>query len=190
MECGEVCLEVGEAGASGLAPGVGPGGEDVGGIGVAGGDGVGGGSGVGEGGAGGVGVADARAGPAGGSLCPGRGGSRPPVATVPTMMTTPGNHAGPAPDRAPRARGRGWLLSLAAMLTWAAVLTVILLITAGAPDSDALYWRYGPMLVMVVVFGTPLTYLLAWRRPRSYPRMLLWSLPVFLVVLAVAQQSA
>lgn len=76
------------------------------------------------------------------------------------------------------------------MVTWAAVLTVILLITAGAPDSDALYWRYGPMLVMVVVFGTPLTYLFAWRRPRSYPRMLLWSLPVFLVVLAVAQQSA
>lgn len=105
------------------------------------------------------------------------------------MMTSQGNHAGPQPNRTPRARGRGWLLSLAAILTWEAVLTVILLITAGPPDSDALYWRYGPMLVIVVVFGTPLTYLVAWRRPRSYPRMVLWSLPVFLVVLATAQQS-
>jgi hypothetical protein len=102
-------------------------------------------------------------------------------------MTVSADSTTEQPSRPSRARGRGWLLSFAAILTWAAVLTIVKLITQGPPDPHALYWFYGPMLATVTFFGTPLTYLVAWRRPRSYPAMVLWALPVFLVVLAFVQ---
>lgn len=93
-----------------------------------------------------------------------------------------------AARKLPRQRGRGWLLSFAAILTWEAVLTLVLWITQGPPDGDALYWNYTPMLGVILVFGTPLTYLAAWRRPRVFWQVALFALPVFLLCLAIANR--
>jgi hypothetical protein len=93
-----------------------------------------------------------------------------------------------AVGKLPRHRGRGWLLSAGAILTWEAVLSLVLLITNGPPDGDALYWNYSPMLAIILVFGTPLTYLAAWRRPRAFWQVVLFALPVFLLCLAIANR--
>jgi hypothetical protein len=82
-----------------------------------------------------------------------------------------------------RHRGRGWLLSLAAIATCEAMLVIGSSIINGFPSGDAWFWTLGPAMVTMLVVGTPLTYLLAWRRPRSYAGVLLISLPVFVVVL-------
>jgi hypothetical protein len=93
-----------------------------------------------------------------------------------------------SPQGVSKQRGRGWLLSGAAILTWEAALTLVLWISYGPPDGDSLYWNYSPMLMVILVFGTPLTYLAAWRRPRPYWQVTLIALPVFLVCLAVANR--
>ncbi|MFC4003759.1 hypothetical protein ACFS2C_10310 [Prauserella oleivorans] len=92
-------------------------------------------------------------------------------------------------QRPQRARGRGWLLSLAAILTWEAVLMLVLLAIGGLPDPDTLYYDVGPKLIAIVVTGTPLTYLVSWRRPRSFPQVALAALPVFLLCLALLLQQ-
>lgn len=100
------------------------------------------------------------------------------------MTTSPNGTRRPEP-----ARARGWLLSLASILLWEAVLTLVMLVAGGPPDGDALYYSYGPALVIIAVFGTPLTYLLAWRRPRPFHQMALFALPVFLICLALSQYA-
>lgn len=92
-------------------------------------------------------------------------------------------------QRRQRARGRGWLLSLAAILSWQAVLMLVLLAIGGLPDPDTLYYWLGPKLVVTVVAATPLTYLVSWRRPRPFRQVALFALPVFLLCLALLLQQ-
>ncbi len=88
-------------------------------------------------------------------------------------------------ERRHRARGRGWSLSLAAMATWAVTFSAVLVAVLGQPDPDTLYYFYGPMLAIVTLLGTPLTYALAWRRPRPFREVAFIALPVFAVLAAV-----
>jgi hypothetical protein len=81
-----------------------------------------------------------------------------------------------------RQRGRGWLLSLAAIVIWEAALVIASSIAKGFPSGDVWFWTLGPALFSMLVFGTPLTYLVAWRRPKSYFGVLLAAMPVFVVV--------
>ncbi|WP_199434188.1 hypothetical protein [Qaidamihabitans albus] len=92
-------------------------------------------------------------------------------------------------ERQQHERGRGWLLSLASILLWEAVLTLVVLVAAGPPDPDGLYYSYGPALVTVALFGTPLTYLVGWRRPRPFHQLALFALPVFLICLGLTQYA-
>jgi hypothetical protein len=104
-------------------------------------------------------------------------------------MTAPDDDA-PRTAPAPKRRARGWLLSLAAVATWEAVWLVVMTVATGTlPSGDALYWYISPLLLIIVVFATPLTYLVAWRRERPYPVMLVWSLPVVVVVFALSSRS-
>ncbi|MEU6642759.1 hypothetical protein ABZ863_09420 [Saccharomonospora sp. NPDC046836] len=100
-------------------------------------------------------------------------------------MTTSQNGA----RRREQARARGWLFSLASILLWEAVLTLVVLVAAGPPDPDGLYYSFGPALVIVALFGTPLTYLVGWRRPRPFYQLVLFALPVFLICLGLTQYA-
>jgi hypothetical protein len=71
------------------------------------------------------------------------------------------------------------------MGTWEAVLVIVSSISNGFPSGDAWFWTLGPALFTMLVFGTPLTYLFAWRRPKSYFGVLLAALPVAVVVFFV-----
>ncbi len=73
------------------------------------------------------------------------------------------------------------------MLSWEAAFLIFGAIAFGPPDGDALYFTVGPQLAVVLLIGTPITYLIAWRRSRPFYQVLLWALPVFLVLLGVAQ---
>ncbi|TNC21091.1 hypothetical protein [Amycolatopsis alkalitolerans] len=103
-------------------------------------------------------------------------------------MTTP-ETGETGKGRQPRMRGRGWLLSSGAILSWEAAFLLFGSIAFGPPSGDAWYFTVGPQLAMLLLFGTPVTYLVAWRRPRPFLHVLLWALPVFVVLLGVTRQS-
>lgn len=97
----------------------------------------------------------------------------------------------PETEGTPRAhrRLRGWLLSFAAMLAAEAALMIVLIVAVGPPSGDALYFTISPKLAVILLFGTPVTYLVAWRRPRPFHQVLLRALPVFLVLLGISLQT-
>lgn len=95
----------------------------------------------------------------------------------------------PETEGTPKARLRGWLLSFAAMLAAEAALLTVVTIAVGPPSGDALYFTVGPRLAIMLVIGTPVTYLVAWRRVRPFSQVLLRALPVFLILLGVTQHT-
>jgi hypothetical protein len=95
-----------------------------------------------------------------------------------------------AATKAPKQRGRGWLLSLAAVLMWEVLLVIGLQVSPGrALTGHNLYWHLGPLLVFIALVGTPVTYLAGWRRPGSYYRLAWIALPVVLFVFFTSERS-